>query len=147
MKGGYDRIEVGDTHETQGRTVTEADVLNFAGVSGDFNHLHTDAERMAESPVGGRVAHGTLVLSMTTGLLWQSRTAEERENLVAFYGIDKLRFVEPVFIDDTIHVETEVTGKERKEHPLASGIVRQEISTVNQHGETVLSAVFLLLVQ
>jgi acyl dehydratase len=147
MKGGFDAVEIGDGYETQGRTITEADVTNFAGVSGDFNHLHTDAELMGDSPVGQRVAHGTLVLAVTTGLLWQSRSPEEREHLVAFYGMDRLRFVEPVFIGDTIHVETELVEKTEKDHPLASGIVRQEVTTKNQHDETVLSVVFLLLVR
>lgn len=145
MKGGYDGVSIGETHKTQGRTITEADVTNFAGVSGDFNHLHTDAEMMADSPVGQRVAHGTLVLAVTTGLLWQSRTQQEREHLVAFYGMDRLRFVEPVFIGDTIHVETEITEKTDTEHPVASGIIHQDVTTVNQDGETVLSVEFLLL--
>jgi len=144
---GFDGVEIGDEHTTQSRTITEADVTNFAGVSGDFNHLHTDAERMADSPVGQRVAHGTLVLAVTTGLLWQSRSPDEREHLVAFYGMDRLRFVEPVFIGDTLHVETEIVEKTEKDHPLASGIVRQDVTTKNQHDGTVLSVVFLLLMR
>ena len=88
-------IEEGDTTVTQGRTITEADVTNFAGVSGDFNHLHTDAERMGESMFGERIAHGMLVVSAATGLLWQARSPEEREAVVAFYGIDDLRFRQP----------------------------------------------------
>lgn len=147
MDSGYEAIEIGDGFETQRRTITEADVTNFAGVSGDFNHLHTDAEAMADSPLGGRVAHGTLVLAVTTGLLWQSRTAEEREHLVAFYGMDELRFVKPVFIGDTVHAETEITEKWETDHPAASGIVRQQVTTKNQDDETVLSVEFLLLVR
>ncbi len=147
MEDGYEAVEIGEGFETQGRTITEADVLNFAGVSGDFNHLHTDAETMADSPLGGRVAHGTLVLAVTTGLLWQARTAEEREHLVAFYGMDELRFVKPVFIGDTVHAETEITEKWETDHPAASGIVRQQVTTKNQDDETVLSVEFLLLVR
>lgn len=147
LEDGYEDVEIGATHTTQGRTITEADVTNFAGVSGDFNHLHTDAEAMGDSPLGERVAHGTLVLAVTTGLLWQSRTAAEREHLVAFYGMDTLRFVEPVFIGDTVHVETEVTEKTPSDHPAATGVVRQHVETRNQHDETVLSVEFLLLVR
>lgn len=147
MDGGYDDVEIGDGFSTQGRTITEADVLNFAGVSGDFNHLHTDAEAMADSPLGGRVAHGTLVLAVTTGLLWQSRTAEERDQLVAFYGMDELRFVAPVFFGETVHAETEVTEKWETDHPAATGIVRQAVTTKNGDDETVLSVEFLLLVR
>lgn len=147
MDGGYDAVEVGDEFSTQGRTITEADVMNFAGVSGDFNHLHTDAETMQDSPLGGRVAHGTLVLAVTTGLVWQSRTADEREHLVAFYGMDDLRFVKPVLFGDTVHATVEVTEKWTSDHPAATGVVRQEVTTENQHGETVLSVEFLLLVR
>lgn len=147
MEGGFEAIECGDGFETQGRTITEADLVNFAGVSGDFNHLHTDAEAMADSPLGGRVAHGTLVLAVTTGLLWQSRTAAEREHLVAFYGMDELRFVAPVFVGDTLRAETEITEKWQTDHPAATGVVRQDVTTRNQDGETVLSVEFLLLVR
>lgn len=147
MRNGFDAIEIGDGFETQGRTITEADISNFAGVSGDFNHLHTDAEAMADSPLGGRVAHGTLVLAVTTGLLWQSRTTEEREHLVAFYGMDELRFVAPVFVGDTVHAEVEITEKRETDHPAASGIVTQQVTTSNQDGDTVLSVEFLLLVR
>jgi acyl dehydratase len=147
MKDGFENVEIGSSYSTQGRTITEADIVNFAGVSGDFNHLHTDAEAMGETPLGERVAHGSLVFAVMTGLLWQSRSQEEREHLLAFYGVDNLRFVEPVFIGDTIHATAEVVDKEPKDHPLASGIVRQQVEAVNQHGETVQAAEFLLLVK
>ena len=101
----FETVTEGDTSTTGGRTITEADVVNFAGVSGDFNHLHLDDERMAESSFGERIAHGMLVLSAATGLLWQDRTEREREALVAFYGIDRLRFRAPVFFGDRIHVD------------------------------------------
>ena len=135
----YD-IEEGETDVTQGRTITEADVTNFAGVSGDFNHLHTDEERMGESMFGERIAHGMLVLSAATGLLWQQRTPEEREAVVAFYGIDDLRFRQPVYIGDTIRVETEVLEtREQDEDGPGSGTVRSSVEIKNQRDQTVLS--------
>lgn len=130
-------IEEGETSVTQGRTITEADVTNFAGVSGDFNHLHTDEERMAESPFGERIAHGMLVVSAATGLLWQERSPAEREAVVAFYGIDELRFRQPVYIGDTIHVETEVVETREKPDSPGSGTVRNEIEIVNQRDQVV----------
>lgn len=114
-------IEVGDTLETAGRTITGADVTNFAGVSGDFSHLHTDVERMNGSGFGKRIAHGALVFSIATGLLWQTR--ERPSHVVAFYGVDCLRFVARVFIGDTISVTTEVVEKEPREHPVVNGVV------------------------
>lgn len=140
----FEAIEVGDVLETAGRTITEADLANFAGVSGDFNHLHTDAERMGRSEFGERIAHGALVFSIATGLLWQAR--ERPSHVVAFYGIDRLRFVSPVFVGDTVSVVTEVVEKEPREHPVANGIVRYETTVSNGEGETVLSCELLSLV-
>jgi acyl dehydratase len=145
MSGSFEDVEIGETTTTAGRTITEADVANFAGVSGDFNFLHMDAEAMAETEYGERIAHGALVFSVATGLLWRTRDEEDREHVVAFYGVDKLRFVSPCFIGDTIHVDREVVGKEPTDHPVATGIVRNRITVVNQRDETVLAAEFLSL--
>ena len=133
-------IEEGDTDVTQGRTITEADVTNFAGVSGDFNHLHTDEERMADSPFGERIAHGMLVVSAATGLLWQNRSEEEREAVVAFYGMDDLRFRQPVYIGDTIHVELEVIEtREKGDDSPGNGTVQYLAEITNQRDQTVVS--------
>ncbi|MEM4781556.1 MAG: MaoC/PaaZ C-terminal domain-containing protein [Halalkalicoccus sp.] len=141
----FAEIEVGDAIETAGRTITEADIANFAGVSGDFNHLHTNAERMRASEFGERIAHGALVFSIATGLLWQVR--ERPSHVVAFYGIDRLRFVSPVFVGDTISVRAEVAGKDSREHPVASGVVRYDVTVSNGEDETVLSCELLSLVR
>ncbi|MFY4812935.1 MaoC/PaaZ C-terminal domain-containing protein [Haloarcula sp. AONF1] len=145
MAGEFDAVEVGDGFTTSGRTITEADVVNFAGVSGDFNHLHTNAERMADSGYGERIAHGALVFSVVTGLLWQARDEAEKRHMVAFYGIDRLRFIKPVFLGDTIHVETEIVDTEQRDHPVATGVVRTEVTAVNQADDAVFSAEFLTL--
>ena len=147
MTGGFETVAVGDGYTTAGRTITDADVTNFAGVSGDFNALHTDAERMAETPFGERIAHGALVFAITTGLLWQARTEEQREQVVAFYGVDRLRFVAPVFVGDTISAAVEVVDTEPTDHPAANGIVRNEVEVTNQDDETVLAAEFLVLMR
>lgn len=142
----FETIEVGDTDRTEARTITEADVVNFAGVSGDFNHLHMDEERMADSQFGQRIAHGTLVFSMATGLLWQSRSEAERESLVAFYGVDNLRFVQPATFGDTIHVETEVVQKrEKPDHPAANGVLHTEAEIKKQNNSPVITCEFLSL--
>jgi acyl dehydratase len=135
----FEAAEVGERTVTQGRTITDADVVNFAGVSGDFNHLHTDAERMAESGFGERIAHGALIFSAMTGLLWQNRTPEEREAVVAFYGVDRMRFRAPTFVGDTVHVELELTEKEPKDHAVGNGVLTYDAEVVNQDDEVVLS--------
>lgn len=143
----YEELSVGDTFTTSGRTITEADVMNFAGVSGDFNHIHTDAEAMTTSDYGERIVHGALVFAIMTGLIWQQRDRDAREDVVAFYGVDRLRFVAPVFIDDTVHVTLEVADKTPRDHPTATGIVRYDAAVVNQSDETVLACEFLSLLR
>jgi acyl dehydratase len=143
----FESVAPGDQRTTPARTVTEADIVNFAGVSGDFNHHHVDTERMADSGFGERVAHGMLVLSVATGLLWQSRTPAERDALVALYGVDDLRFRRPVTVGDTIHAETEIVGKDRHDHPDATGVVRYETVVRNQDDDAVLSCELLALVR
>ncbi|WP_440991170.1 MaoC/PaaZ C-terminal domain-containing protein [Haloarchaeobius baliensis] len=147
----FDATAVGDGRRTAGRTITEADLVNFAGVSGDFNHLHTDAERMQASEYGERIAHGALVFSIATGLLWQERAGGgdgSSSDVVAFYGVDRLRFRGPTFVGDTVHVETEVVDmEERPDHPEAAGVVREEAEVVDQDGTVVLSCELLALVR
>lgn len=145
--GVFHRIEEGETTVTGGRTITEADVMNFAGVSGDFNHIHTDEERMDGSIFGERIAHGMLVLSAATGLIWQHRSIEERNAVVAFYGIDALRFRKPVFIGDTIHVETEVIETEPRPQGPGNGTVRYDLEIKNQRDDAVISFEMISLLE
>lgn len=144
---GFEATEIGDRTVTQGRTITETDVVNFAGVSGDFNHLHTDAEAMADSGFGERIVHGALLFAVMTGLLWQSRDEASREAVVAFYGVDRLRFTAPAFIGDTVHVELEVVEKEPRDHPEATGVVRYEAAVVTDDDRTVLACELLSLLR
>src|SRR5260370_30305535 len=99
----FEDFIIGVEHVTRGRTITESDVMNFAGLSGDFIELHTNEEYARQSPYGRRIAHGMLTLSIATGLM--TRMNLITDTVVAFYGIDKLGFVKPVFIGDTIHVK------------------------------------------
>ncbi len=84
---------------SRGRTITESDIVNFAGLSGDFVELHMNEEYAKRGPFGRRIAHGALIFSISTGLMMQMTT--DHEAIIAFYGVDKLRFVAPVFIGDT----------------------------------------------
>jgi 3-hydroxybutyryl-CoA dehydratase len=142
---GFADFAVGETFETAGRTVTEADLVNFAGVSGDFNDLHLDAEKMADSEYGERIAQGALVFSLMTGLVWQADVTGDA--LVAFYGVDRLRFRAPVFVGDTVHVELEVAEKERREHPDATGVATLEAEVVKADGTVALSCELLSLLR
>jgi 3-hydroxybutyryl-CoA dehydratase len=130
----------GDTFTTASRTITEADVMNFAGVSGDFSSLHTDEESSKKGIFGKRIAHGLLTLAATEGL-WM-RLGIFEGTLVAFYGIDRLRFVKPVFIGDTITAKLSVIEKREKEN---YGILSVKNEVVNQRNEMVLVFDALLL--
>ena len=131
---------------TQGRTITEADVVNFSGVSGDFNHIHTDSAQMAKSSFGERIAHGMLILSAASGLIWQTRSDLERESVVAFYGMDELRFTAPTFIGETIQVEREIIEKERTPDSSGTGTILYRVNVIKDDETTVLSCKMTSLV-
>jgi 3-hydroxybutyryl-CoA dehydratase len=128
---------------SRGRTVTEADIVNFAGLSGDFIELHVSEAYAAKGPFGKRIAHGALVFSISTGLTVQ--TIKIDDTVIAFYGMDKLRFTRPVFIGDTIHVVKKVIAKEQK--GADRGVVTFETTVLNQNGETVIIYTDKLLVK
>ncbi len=130
----FEDFAVGVEHVTRGRTITESDIMNFAGLSGDFIELHTNEEYARQSPFGRRIAHGMLTLSISTGLM--TRMNLVTDTVVAFYGIDKLRFVKPVFIGDTIHVRKKVSDTMAKGG--TAGVVTFDTSVLNQNGEAVL---------
>jgi 3-hydroxybutyryl-CoA dehydratase len=130
----FEDFSLGEEHTTRGRTITEADVVNFAGISGDFIELHTNEEYARQSPYNRRIAHGMLTLSIATGLMTQMNLITD--TVVAFYGIDKLRFVKPVFIGDTIHVKKKVVDAIAKGG--AAGVVTFDTTVLNQNAEAVL---------
>ena len=119
---------------SRGRTVTEADIVNFAGLSGDFVELHMNEEFAKRGPFGHRIAHGALIFSISTGLMVQMN--QITDTVIAFYGLDRLRFTKPVFIGDTIHVVKKVIGRDAK--PDLRGLVTFETTVLNQNDEPVL---------
>lgn len=128
----FEDIPVGEEYASPGRTVTEADVVIFAGLSGDYNVLHTDAEYMKASLFGERIAHGLLGLSIQQGLLDRVATAQATGPLAAV----KWKFKGPIKIGDTIHVEARVTAKRDGEQP-GWGVVTVARRVLNQRGEVV----------
>jgi acyl dehydratase len=134
----FEEHEIGQRWVTWARTVTEADVVNFAGLSGDFYPIHVDQHYAEQSRFGRRIAHGVLVLSFATGMV-----PAVPGRVVAFYGIDRLRFLKPTFIGDTVHVEMEVVDLRDKGD--AGGIVDYAMRIVNQRGEPVIACNYLLL--
>ena len=128
----FDEIEVGEEYESPGRTVTETDIVIFAGLSGDYNVLHTDAEFMKQSIFGERIAHGLLCLAIQSGLLTRGM---QTYATLAFVGL-RWKFKGPIKIGDTIRVRAKVTGKKETSKP-DRGIVTLDRQVVNQRGEVV----------
>jgi acyl dehydratase len=129
----FEDIQVGDEYVSPGRTVTEADIVAFAGLSGDYNVLHTDAEYMRTSIFGERIAHGLLGLAIQSGL--GTRAMPRPFATLAFLGL-RWRFKGPIRIGDTIKVRIKVTGK-RETTKADRGIVVLQRTVVNQRGEVV----------
>lgn len=139
----FEDYEIGSARETTGRTVTEADIVLHAGQTGDFFPHHMDAEWCATQPFKRRVAHGTLVMSMAVGM-----TAGDINPRAMSYGYDRVRFVRPVYIGDTLRVRAEITAKhDHKKRPEALGMVEESVTAVNQEGEVVLALVHLYVVE
>lgn len=145
LRRGYyfEEFNVGDTVVTNGRTVTEADIVHFAGLSGDYNQIHTNAHFAAQDTFGQRVAHGLLVQAMATGLAVASGVIEG--TVIAFREVS-CKFSLPVVIGDTIHLKLEVL--EKKAFPrLGGGNVRLKFNVLNHKGETVQRGEWVMLMK
>lgn len=130
----FDDAVVGAWFETAARTITEADVVAFAGISGDQHEVHTNAELMRQSPYGERLVHGALVVSLVTGL--RSRTGHFDRSVVALAEIRGWRFAAPVLIGDTVRVHSEIV-EVRGTRGGDRGFVTERIEVRNQRDETV----------
>jgi acyl dehydratase len=136
METTFDMIEVGAEYNSAGRTVTEADIVNFAGVSGDFNALHMDDEWVrANTPFPGRIAHGLLVLSIAEALRVHGIDSWK---VIAFLEVQR-KMVSYVLPGDRIAQRYRVTAKKASSKDPSRGVIEVEVTTVNQRGETVQS--------
>ena len=139
----FDEFEVGQQIITSGRTVTESDIVSFAGLSGDYNQIHTNAEFAAKIPFGQRVAHGLLGLSIASGLAM--RTGILEGTVIAFREINNWKFTNPILIGDTIHAELNII--ETKPIPrVGGGSLVIEIIVKNQRDEVTMKGTWTALV-
>jgi len=140
IKKYFEEFELNSIRSTKGRTVTETDIVIHAGQSGDFFPHHMDEEWCKTQPFKKRIAHGTLIFTIAIGL-----TADLVNEVSMTYGYEKLRFIKPVFINDTIKVT--ITIKDKKDHKKPDyGIVTELVECFNQHAEMVMVCEHLLLV-
>jgi len=141
----WDELEIGETLFTHKRTVTEADIVNFAGISGDFFYAHTDETSLEGSIFERRVAHGYFVISAAAGLFVDPKKGP----VLANYGLDTLRFTQPVYVGDTIQVKLTCknkTKKEDREGQVPQGVVEWYVEVINQRQEIVAIETVLTLV-
>ncbi len=142
----FDELEIGETLLTHRRTITESDVVNFAGISGDFFYAHMDDVAAKESLFERRVAHGYFVLSAAAGLFVDPAPGP----VLANYGLEGLRFVKPVYIGDTIRARLtckQKTEKEDREGQVPQGVVHWDVEVTNQDDEPVAVYTILTLVR
>ena len=132
----YADLHPGMSFRSPGRTITEADIVAFAGMTGDYSELHTSEVYARNSQFGRRVAHGMLGLAFAHGLMWP-RTGELRETAIAFLGINDWKFTGPIFVGDTIFVEYRISDlRDSKSRP-TQAIVIFDVELVNQDGQVV----------
>jgi oxepin-CoA hydrolase/3-oxo-5,6-dehydrosuberyl-CoA semialdehyde dehydrogenase len=143
----FDELQIGETLVTHRRTVTEADIVNFAGISGDFFYAHMDELAARESPLfGKRVAHGYFVLSAAAGLFVDPAPGP----VLANYGLENLRFTKPVYAGDTLQARLTCKSRTVKENPadgIPQGVVAWDVNVTNQEQELVLTYTILTLVR
>jgi 3-hydroxybutyryl-CoA dehydratase len=140
----FEEFEVDQSITSVGRTVTEADVVAFAALSGDWNAIHTDAEFAAQHPFGQRVAHGLLCMSIASGLAMRLGFLEE--TALAFREIGDWKFSLPVYIGDTIHVRATVT-ETKPMRRLGGGLVNLKVEILNQDDKVVQRGTWGVLVK
>ena len=139
----FEEMEVGSRIVSPGRTVTEADIVAFCGLSGDYNELHSNAEYAKQTLFGKRIAHGLLGLAIASGLAGRLGIMEGTAQ--AFMGLE-WKFKHPVFIGDTIHVRMSVKRK-REIKRLGGGLVIADIAVVNQEEQVVQEGQWTVLIK
>lgn len=131
----YEDLVENEERLSPGRTITEADLAGFSGLTGDYSQVHTDEEFCKKTEFGTRIAHGLLGLSIAQGLMW--RTNYTQGTGVASLGWDKWRFKAPIKIGDTLRVRWRLTEKRESGSKPGMGIIREWCELVNQRGEVV----------
>lgn len=143
MRTTWDEYVIGSKRQGQIRKITAEDILVHAKETGDFYPHHMDAEWCATQPFKKRMAHGTLVLSVMVGSL-----ADEINPAAMSYGYDRVRFISPVFIDDSISAQSEIVAKrEHSKNPEKYGFIDENVVVTNQDGQVVMAFVHIYLVE
>jgi acyl dehydratase len=137
---GFNELKIGTRLISQGRTITETDVVNFCMLTGNWLELHANAEFAKTTVFGQRIVQGSLVFSITNVML-----PADPNVMMALYGVDKLRFLKPTFIGDTLHAEAEIIRLEPRSDD--KGIATGALFSINQRAETVMRCEMSFLVR
>ena len=140
----FEDFAVGETFTTPARTITETDVVNFTGLSGDSNPVHTDHEFVKGTSFGKVIAHGALGFSVATGLI--ARTGLFDGTAIAFLEVTDWKFKQPIFVNDTIHVSFEVVQLKETKNP-ERGVIVRDVRIVNQNAQVVQSGKMTLMLR
>lgn len=140
----YEDFEIGESFITPARSIGEYEIAAFAGLSGDYNPVHTDHEFASGTAFGKPIAHGLLGISISTGLI--SRSGAFDGTTIALLAIDEWRFIGPILVGDTVHVEFEVSAKRETSNP-SVGIITRTMRIVNQRGEEVQTGKMTLMMR
>ncbi len=138
----FDDLLVGQTYTSPGRTITETDIVNFAGISGDFNAIHVDHSFAATTPFRKPMAHGLLVFAIASGL----GTYSPPQRILAFIGIREWKFLHPVFPGDTIRLVCRVLDREERSRG-RRGLIRWQREIINQEDRIVQAGITEVLVE
>lgn len=136
----FGELSVGQTGVSTGRTMTETDVVNFCMLTGNWLELHSNVEHAKSSLYGQRLVQGSLVFSVVNAMI-----PFDSSVLAAFYGCDKLRFLRPTFIGDTLWARVEIA--DLRDHDENHGVVTSKLEGINQRDETVMRCLFSLLIR
>lgn len=134
MERYYEDLQVGEEYESPGRTITEADIVNFAAISGDWSPVHTDEEYCKRSPYGTRIAHGLLGLAAVEGLKQRVPAFADVRYMASLYW--NYQFAGPILIGDTIRIRVKIASKRETRKP-DRGIVVEYVTMLNQRGEVI----------
>lgn len=130
----WEEWEIGAEFDSPARTVTETDIVNYAGLSGDYHPLHVNEEYCKQTIFGSRICHGPLVYAIAAGLLFQLHLYDD--TVIAFLGFESLKFTKPVKAGDTIHARIKVLEK-RGTSNSNRGVMKRQLQVINQRGEVV----------
>lgn len=138
-----EEFEVGQVDESRARTITETDVVQFSWISGDVNPMHTDSVHSAKSPLGQRIAHGALGLSVATGL--SASLGYLDGTAIAALGIDEWKFIKPILFNDTIRLRATVVAVRPTSKP-DRGVLVRRMDLLNQHDDVVQTGLMTTMV-